>query len=506
MRKKPNLTRCIPAIVCLLLCAGWLFANGEMEPVVREVSKGEVSKASGEHVVKVLRTTNKAQVLKYVPRVYDFVNANPHEVINYFTSALATEEGGAYSFVAPDGKSGKILVICPEHQIPYFDKLAKNLDRAKITSSPGSKYIYYRLKHRSCTDKNMLNILFSYGGELPVIPALPVDLQADLETNSLLLYDAPTGSENAKRALEEILDLPTPQVELQVKIYEVQVNNDGTFGLDYTDWKNGPGALLLTGEFGGERFRSFHRYYRDQWSRTGGYYIDYPSAYFDFLVIKNKARVVTENTISAMTGTPAAFASMEQYLYFSKKYPAEPDSPRELKRDDPGRWNREIDVTISSVSTGITLAVIPIVGTKAVDIDLSLSVDNVTGYADKTLKDGTVIREAPIVNTREFSDRINVPLGKEVLVGGLTRERVLNHTKKIPILGSLPVIGWLFGGESARTNKTMVVAVIKPVRIENMRNLSDDNETLISEAKGEIGISVPETKVGFDQWLLDTEK
>jgi hypothetical protein len=75
----------------------------------------EKSSSSDGKIIKILRTTNKAQILGYVPVVYTFKNVNPHEVVNWFTSALATEEGGCFTFLAPDGASGKLLVICPEH-------------------------------------------------------------------------------------------------------------------------------------------------------------------------------------------------------------------------------------------------------------------------------------------------------------------------------------------------------------------------------------------------------
>ena len=482
-------------LVLALLLSGLVYA--QTEPATD----------AGEHVVKVLRTTNKAQVLKYVPRVYDFQKTNPHQVINYFTTALAAEEGGAYTFVAPDGKSGKILVICPEHQIPYFDKLAKELDRAEITSSPGSKYIYYRLKHRSAGDLNLLNVLINYGGELPVVapdPSRPgQSLQADFETNSLLLFDAPSGADNAQKILEEVLDKPTPQVEIQVKIYEIQLNDDGAFGLDYIDWKNGPGALLFNAEYGGERLRKPDEFFSNQWSHTGGYYLDYPSAYFDFLVVKNKARVVTESSVAAMSNSAAYFDSSEQYLYFSKSY-ASTSAPSGLQNQGvdsyTGTYNREVDM-VSAMQVGLSLWVLPIIGEENVDMNIEMDVDSVTGFAD-----GDGYRDKPIVNTREFDDRINVPLNKEVVITGLTRERVINNTKKIPILGSIPVLGWLFGGESARTDKTMVVAVLKAVPIKDMDNYTEEHNLLMTKATGGAPIIPPSSSVGFDQWLLDLDK
>lgn len=499
--KNPRPTRIILLLFLVALLMGVAYAQSE------------ATDAASEHVIKVLRTTNKAQIVKFVPKVYDFKKVNPHEVVNFFTTALAVEEGGAYSFVAPDKKSGKILVICPEHQIPYFDKLAKELDRTDLTSAPGSKYIYYRLKHRSAGDLGLLKTLVNYGGELPVITPLSSRsgqaLQADFETNSLLLFDAPSGADNAEKALKEILDVPTPQVELQVKIYEVQVNEDGVIGLDYTDWKNGPGALLMGGEFGGERFESHGQFFSNQWSYTGGYYIDYSSAYFDFLVVKNKAKVITEANIASMTGSYANLYTSEQYLYFSKYYPSYPQAPDRILNNDMDGWagsyDREIDMVKSPMYIGVDLEVLPIIGEQNVDLTISMSVDNVTGFADG-YKGSYYYRDMPIVNSREFSDRINIPLGKEVVISGMTRERVVNHTKKIPILGSIPVLGWLFGGESARTDKTMVVAVIKPVSVKQMDNFMEDDNTLVAKATGESPITLPEVKAGFDQWLLDSDK
>jgi general secretion pathway protein D len=152
----------------------------------------------------------------------------------------------------------------------------------------------------------------------------------------------------------------------------------------------------------------------------------------------------------------------------------------------------------------VELEVVPVVGEQNVDLAIDMSVDNVTGFADG-YKSGYLYRDMPVVNSREFSDRINVPLGKEVVISGMTRERVVNHTKKVPILGSLPVLGWFFGGESARTDKTMVVAVIKPVSVKQMDNFMEDDNTLVSKATGESPITPPDAKAGFDQWLLDSE-
>ncbi|MCX7765817.1 MAG: hypothetical protein N2246_03815, partial [Candidatus Sumerlaeia bacterium] len=154
------------------------------------------------NLVKVLRTTNKAQVNQYVAKVYDFNNVNPNEVANFIANGLEVEEGGIYTFVHPDGNKGKMLVICPKYQIPWLDKVCQELDRTKLTSAPGSAYKYYRLKHRSAADANFLSVVQRYTGfatnrevGAPTDPYFPVI--TDSETIALLSFDVPSGADYA---------------------------------------------------------------------------------------------------------------------------------------------------------------------------------------------------------------------------------------------------------------------------------------------------------------------
>ncbi|MCX7001184.1 MAG: hypothetical protein NT106_12960 [Candidatus Sumerlaeota bacterium] len=93
-----------------------------------------------------------------------------------------------------------------------------------------------------------------------------------------------------------------------------------------------------------------------------------------------------------------------------------------------------------------------------------------------------------------------------MVISGLTRERAIKNVKKMPLIGNIPILGWLFSGESERIDKTMVVIVVKPVNIEDMKNYSEESQKIVSMSEGKEKISVPETKIGFDQWLLDSEK
>ncbi len=467
------------------------------------IAKDEDAKKD-EKVVKILRTTNKAQIQGYVPVVYTFKNVNPHEVVNWFTSALATEEGGCFTFLGPDGQSGKMLVMCPEHQIPYFDQLAKDLDRPKLTSAPGSKYVYYRFKHRNPYDAGLLNVLSSLSNEV---------LWPDRETNSILLFDAPAGGDRGVKNLGEILDLPTPMAQINLKIYEVAVGNNAAMGLDYLAWKNGPGKNLANISYSVDAIASNRPGNRTAESGGYGYYIDYGSAYFDFLVSKNRAKVLVDTKLNSMNGTPVNFSTGDQVLYMEK------DSNRNLSVNSaalsaaslnlskqPSIQGNSSQVTtnppvtppaIQAVSTGINVSLTPAIAEERINMNLLVRVADVVGYQDTG---------RPIINSRQMADSIMVPYGTEVMIGNLTRENVIKTTKKIPLLGSIPGLGWLFGGENQIKQKTTAIVSIKADLIKDMSNITADENKIINQVANKAETQSPKPIIGFDQWLLDNEK
>ncbi len=67
------------------------------------------------------------------------------------------------------------------------------------------------------------------------------------------------------------------------------------------------------------------------------------------------------------------------------------------------------------------------------------------------------------------------------------------------MLGSLPVVGYLFGKETNTLKKTMVVTAVAPVRVKNSFNTTDADQKLAKQAKGEEVIVVPASEFCFEQ-------
>jgi len=463
------------------------------------------------NVVKVLRTTNKSQVNQYVCKVYDIQNCNPYEIINFPELLAEAEEGMIYTFVHPDGNKGKILVSCPEYQVPYFDDLIKKLDRPKITSAPGSKYLLYRAKNR--TAQSLAGLAAYYGGSQDIF--FP-----DAETNSVLMFGVPSGCDAANVALTAA-DVPSPQALIEVTIYDVKVNNDGTFGFDFHAWKNGPGrALFATGAR--YQWLKIHEFDHVSGNAHGeGLFIDYPSAYFDFLAEKGKAKVLTSTKLAAMNNRTAQFATGETVLFYrvtqnnvldrkvtgSTQPRTAPEHVTPLARGVlqnvvPAAVTETLGVSqtappqlaIDSVRTGVFLEVTPIINKELVDMAIVAKVVTLVGYDDSG---------QPVLSSRQFNNRAQVKSGNELVIGGLLRDRKVKTTRKVPILGSIPVLGWAFGGEVDGAEKTMVVAVVTPSVQGFASPVQPPDADIMAKARGETPIPMPPTPYGFDQWGFD---
>jgi type II secretory pathway component GspD/PulD (secretin) len=97
-----------------------------------------------------------------------------------------------------------------------------------------------------------------------------------------------------------------------------------------------------------------------------------------------------------------------------------------------------------------------------------------------------------------------VPNGEEVVFGGMERTLRTQETRKFPILGSIPVIGWAFGNENSGVKKTVVVCVIRATRWPS--GLPAEMEQIVKQVSSNEQTPSPPDRFGFDQWGLQEPK
>ncbi len=116
----------------------------------------------------------------------------------------------------------------------------------------------------------------------------------------------------------------------------------------------------------------------------------------------------------------------------------------------------------AEIKTGINLSVTPhIYRENNVLMDLELESSETTRYDIFDRGDGQRF-ELPVITKRKIQVVVIVPSGKQLLVGGLFTENSSNVTRKVPIAGNLPVIGYFLRGFNKRKGRTETIFQITP--------------------------------------------
>jgi type II secretory pathway component GspD/PulD (secretin) len=437
---------------------------------------GLTSRATAEDKqVKILRTNNKAQATKYVAKVYEFKNNNPYNVRRFLQRPLAAEDGAIFTYVNPDYKSGMVLMICPEHQIAYFDKMMAFLDKPGQGTADGSIRDFIKLKNRSVADADFISAIATQ---------MTTDswLYTDSELNGLYISDAPSGYNGVQAFLGAEGAAARDQVDVGVSIYELEVANDDKIGLDYMAWKNGPGQNLFSfGAFGEAEVASNLDYKLDgvdtavpalplnttgvgiaglpgQRFHASGYnatyFLDVPSQYFDYLAAKGKASVLSKSRISVLDGEMGRFHTGDKLVYYEVS---------------AGDESRTVDARL--LETGLLMKVTPIIGAETVNFDVLFDAVSLTGF------DGSGL---PLTACSSYCGKLRAPDGGEVVLSGLNRSAAAESWGGIPGLKSIPVLGYLFGGKTKVKHDTMVAIVLRPNVIKNGGSNvgAEDKETM----------------------------
>lgn len=119
--------------------------------------------------------------------------------------------------------------------------------------------------------------------------------------------------------------------------------------------------------------------------------------------------------------------------------------------------------TINREDVGIKLQVTPHINEgDSVVLDIEQEISSVV----RTTEDG------PVTSKREVKTQILSADGQTVVLGGLIKDDVLTSNNRVPVLGSIPVLGHLFRSQTSKKVKTNLLIFIRPTIIRDDRVLT----------------------------------
>ncbi len=112
--------------------------------------------------------------------------------------------------------------------------------------------------------------------------------------------------------------------------------------------------------------------------------------------------------------------------------------------------------TVTYVTTGIQLSVTPTINA---DGRITLIINPNVSQPSVTVA-GNAATGAPAIDSRIAQTTVLVRDGETIVIGGLIHDSVTNQIAKVPILGDIPILGWLFKSKSVvRTRDELLIFV-----------------------------------------------
>ena len=95
-------------------------------------------------------------------------------------------------------------------------------------------------------------------------------------------------------------------------------------------------------------------------------------------------------------------------------------------------------------------------------LDLSITQDTRGDEVLFTTSEGQTVGGAPAINTQEIGTQILVDNGETIVLGGIFQHRTKLDKTKVPLLGDIPLLGWLFRNTSREDSKEELLIFVTP--------------------------------------------
>ena len=300
-------------------------------------------------------------------------------------------------------------------------------------------------------------------------------IAVDPRTNKLIITDVPEVFPQVENILAE-LDIKPPQILIEAQIVEVSKTSGLSVGFEYG---GSDGALVsMTAPQRGMYSDLFHSRGVDGKKLHGWDWI-FPSK-AETKADEKESETSSGGTTSESGETQAGVLNLSALNIVLKAL---------LTRGEAKYLGKPKVVTLNNKTATITTSTDATVGrtvTQSGDTDAA----SLTTTSAERKRVGLTLQVTPQVNregyvtlyvqpsysdvtssgfdfsldtiTRAASTLVRVKNGQTVVIGGLLTSRETDQTRKVPLLGDIPVLGWLFTSRSKSKSTTDLVIFITP--------------------------------------------
>jgi len=436
-------------------------------------------------IISALDVTGVGEQIAVIP----LKHAGASEMVATLNSIFGTDVTAARRTALPsamkiiaDDRTNAILVRASESDTGRVRELVNLLDREAPKGE--SRMQVYRLQHANAEDlaKILMNLpvvkdakaatpaAAAPGARTTRSPmgATEIQIVADKATNTLII----TGSKDDYRTLEEVIrkiDVPRAMVYIEALLMEVSVRKDFKVGVEWRFLKDTGGvpgfdtgrSAALGGSGGLGPGGSYSIIPGDSTSPQfpSGFSLGIIGAGISIgdVIFPNIGAVlqaVQRDSDVYILSNPQLLTSdnEEASVIVGKNIPY-------ITRQERSTTN--VDYTnYEYKDVGVTLKITPTINTeKYVRQKIDLEVTQLVTEESSTGLPTTLKRATKTV--------VSVKDGQTIVISGIMGDSTEKAVYKVPLLGDIPILGWLFKSKSDTRDKTNLYVFITPHVIEN---------------------------------------
>ncbi len=344
------------------------------------------------------------------------------------------------------GKSGTKIYSIDE--IDFWGELQNEI--AGVAYAPGDSY-----QPTTSELKNKKDIIINKAAGLLTITATPKQIK------------------RVESYLATLNNKIQKQVLIDVYIFNIQHSNNQTYGIDWNEFYKLGNLLTLPPNAEGSNN-----------ALTGVNNGDFAISIFsqgvsinrivEFLQTYGKVQSVSNPKVLTLNNQPAIISVGSVLRYFQNTT---------YQTTTQGTSIQNLSQAFPSVFAGILLDVTPSVKNDKIILKINPSI---TKTKDISIENQTTALESPPnLSTKQLSSLVQVKDGEKIVLGGLIDKTEGQILRKLPILGDIPLLKYLFSYKKNIKETQEMVIIISPhiVRLGTARQEQDKIEEIINFTK-----------------------
>lgn len=431
------------------------------------------------------------------------------------------------SNIIADDRTNSIIVKGNDKGIEEIRELVAKLDTDTVDQKKAVKIFLYHLDHADALkiSETLSSILsnvskgyrpFSYGGpsaspysqtsfsgrtdESAGLAGIgEVKIAADEKTNSLIILSTREAYEMLLPTIKG-LDMKKKQVHIAASIMEILLNDGFDFGaVGHGGWQNSGKNITA---FGGTQFNNLSSasMYENPAAQLGnlyglaagimsspinlgkGFQIPGFGAMLKAQKFVRDSKVLSQPSILTLDNQEAAIEVGQTIsIQTSQTAPADKTGLPTIQ------YTRE--------KATLRLVIKPKIN-KSGDVTMEIK-QEINDIAPDTEKSAT-----PAFLTRNTNTTVMARTEETIVLGGLMQDRIGHTISKVPLLGDIPVLGYLFKNKSKTVTKTNLLLFITPTVLESSKDVDKVNAMVVEKRKR----FYDRAKVEADDWIGSDER